>query len=66
VSRIASFGVFIHLETGIDGLIHISKIVDSEVPRVGEDVSVTVESVDPGARRMSLSLTPTEVPMGYK
>jgi len=66
VSRIASFGVFVHLETGIDGLIHISKIVDSEMPRVGEDVSVTVESVDPGARRMSLSLTPTEVPMGYK
>ncbi len=66
VSRIASFGVFVHLETGIDGLIHISKIVDSEMPRVGEDVSVTVESVDPAARRMSLSLTPTEVPMGYK
>ncbi len=66
VSRLASFGVFVHLETGIDGLIHISKIVDSEMPRVGEDVSVTVESVDPGARRMSLSLTPTEVPMGYK
>lgn len=66
VSRIASFGVFVHLETGIDGLIHISKIVDSEMPRVSEDVSVTVESVDPAARRMSLSLTPTEVPMGYK
>lgn len=66
VSRLASFGVFIHLETGIDGLIHISKIVDSEMPRVGEEVSVTVEGVDPAARRMSLSLTPTEVPMGYK
>lgn len=66
VSRIASFGVFVHLEAGIDGLIHISKIVDTEMPRVGEDVSVTVESVDPAARRMSLSLTPTEVPMGYK
>lgn len=66
VSRLASFGVFVHLETGIDGLIHISKIVDSEMPRVGEEVSVTVESVDPAARRMSLSLTPTEVPIGYK
>jgi ribosomal protein S1 len=66
VSRIASFGVFVHLEAGIDGLIHISKIMDGEMPRVGEDVSVTVESVDPDARRMSLSLTPTEVPIGYK
>lgn len=66
VSRVAQFGVFVHLETGIDGLVHISKIVDTEMPRVGEEVSVTVESVDPEARRMSLSLTPTEVPVGYK
>lgn len=66
ISRLASFGVFVHLETGIDGLIHISKIVDSQMPRVTEEVSVTVENVDPVARRMSLSLTPTEVPMGYK
>lgn len=66
VSRIASFGIFVHLETGIDGLIHISKMMDTEMPRVGEDVSVTVESVDPAARRMSLSLTPTQVPIGYK
>jgi small subunit ribosomal protein S1 len=66
VSRIAQFGIFVHLEAGIDGLVHISKIINTEMPRVGEDVSVTVESVDPEARRMSLSLTPTEVPMGYK
>lgn len=66
VSRIAQFGLFVHLEAGIDGLVHISKIVNMEMPRVGEEVSVTVESVDPDARRMSLSLTPTEVPIGYK
>ncbi len=66
VSRVAQFGIFVHLEAGIDGLVHISKIVNMEMPRVGEEVSVTVESVDPGARRMSLSITPTEVPVGYK
>lgn len=66
VSRIAQFGIFVHIETGIDGLVHISKIMNAEMPRVGEEVSVTVESVDPDARRMSLSLTPTEVPVGYK
>ncbi len=66
VSRVAQFGIFVHLEAGIDGLVHISKIMNMEMPRVGEDVSVTVESVDPGARRMSLSITPTEVPVGYK
>lgn len=66
ISRIAQFGIFVHLEAGIDGLVHISKIVNTDMPRVGEEVSVTVESVDPEARRMSLSLTPTEVPIGYK
>ncbi|PWU22437.1 hypothetical protein C5B42_06065 [Candidatus Cerribacteria bacterium 'Amazon FNV 2010 28 9'] len=66
VSRIASFGVFVNIEPGIDGLIHISKIMEGEMPIVGDDISVTVESVDPAARRMSLSITPTEVPMGYK
>lgn len=66
VSRLASFGVFVNLEPGIDGLIHISKIVDSEMPKVGDQVSVTVESVDPAARRMSLSITPTEVPVDYR
>lgn len=66
VSRVAQFGIFVHLQVGIDGLVHISKILNGEMPRVGEEVSVTVESVDPAARRMSLSLTPTEVPMGYK
>ncbi|HSW90228.1 MAG TPA: S1 RNA-binding domain-containing protein [Patescibacteria group bacterium] len=66
VSRVAQFGVFVRLGTGIDGLIHRSKLTEGDMPRVGEDVSVTVESVDPAARRISLSLTPTEVPMGYK
>lgn len=66
VSRVAQFGIFVHLEAGIDGLVHISKITDMEMPRVGEEVTVSVESVDPEARRMSLSLTPTEVPIGYK
>jgi small subunit ribosomal protein S1 len=66
ISRIAQFGIFVHLDAGIDGLVHISKIVNTDMPRVGEEVSVTVESVDPEARRMSLSLTPTEVPIGYK
>lgn len=66
VSRIAQFGIFVRLDAGIDGLVHISKISSTDMPRVGEEVSVTVENVDPQARRMSLSLTPTEVPIGYK
>lgn len=66
VSRIAPFGVFVKIEAGVDGLIHSSKLTPDQVYEPGEDVTVTVESVDPGQRRMSLSVVLTEVPMGYK
>jgi ribosomal protein S1 len=65
VTRIESFGVFIEAEPGIDGLMHISKIGDEQY-EVGQDVTVTVESVSPEKHRMSLGPVMTEVPMGYK
>jgi ribosomal protein S1 len=66
VSRVATFGVFVKLEPGVDGLIHTSKLTPDQTYDVGEDVTVVVESVDPDQRRMSLSVVLTEVPMGYK
>jgi small subunit ribosomal protein S1 len=66
VSRIAPFGVFVKIEAGVDGLIHSSKLTPDQVYEPGEEVTVTVESVDPAQRRMSLSVVLTEVPMGYK
>jgi small subunit ribosomal protein S1 len=66
VTRTAPFGVFVTLEAGVDGLIHISKVPADAEPKVGEDVEVFVESVDPEQRRMSLGMVLTEVPMGYK
>ncbi len=66
VSRVESFGVFVNVEEGVDGLIHASKL-DPEVSyEKDEKVTVTVESVDPDRRRMSLSPVLTEVPVGYK
>lgn len=66
VSRIEPFGAFINVETGVDGLIHSSKL-DPQTPlKKGDKVTVNVESVDPEQRRMSLSLVLTELPMGYK
>ncbi|MBI4034941.1 MAG: S1 RNA-binding domain-containing protein [Candidatus Chisholmbacteria bacterium] len=56
VTRVEQFGVFVNLEPGIDGLIHISKIPAGEEPEVGEKIEVYVESIDPEQRRMSLSL----------
>lgn len=66
VSRTAPFGAFVTLEPGIDGLIHISKIPSGNEPKVGSEIEIFVEHVDPEQRRMSLGLVLTEVPVGYK
>ena len=63
VARLATFGAFVTLDAGIDGLIHISKLGAGkrinhprEVLKEGETVEVKVESVDRENRRLSLSL----------
>jgi ribosomal protein S1 len=66
VTRVAPFGVFVTLEPGVDGLIHISKVSSGEELKVGDKVGVYVESLNPENRRMSLGMVLTEVPVGYK
>ncbi len=66
VTRVEPFGVFVTLEPGVDGLIHISKIEAGKEPEVGRDIDVVVDSVDLENRRMSLGLVLTEVPVMYK
>lgn len=66
VTRIAPFGVFVTMEPGIDGLIHISKIPVGNEPKVDQEVDIYVESVDAEHRRMSLGMVLTEVPVAYK
>lgn len=66
VSRVEPFGVFVHVEAGVDGLIHSSKLDPNTQLKKGDEVTVTVESVDPDQRRMSLSMVLTELPVGYK
>ena len=56
VSRVESFGAFINVEPGVDGLIHNSKLDNDQKLRRGETISVNVESIDKEAKRMSLSL----------
>ncbi len=62
VTRTMDFGAFVELEPGVEGLIHISELARNKVWRVvdvvkpGQDVQVKVLSVDPEARRISLSL----------
>lgn len=66
VSRIEQFGVFVNVEAGVDGLIHSTKLDASQDLKPGDEVTVTVESISPEQRRMSLSMVLTEAPMGYK
>jgi len=66
VVRLAPFGIFINLEPGIEGLIHISKIPAEKNFEVGEKVDCFVEFLDKENRRLSLGLVLKEKPVGYK
>lgn len=66
VTRIAPYGVFIQLEPGIEGLLHVSKIPQGEEPKEGQEVHCVIESIDEAKRKISLTLIPTEKPVGYK
>jgi small subunit ribosomal protein S1 len=63
VRNLTSFGAFVEIEPGIDGLIHISDMSwtkriqhPSEVLRKGEEVEVLVLGVDSENKRISLGL----------
>jgi small subunit ribosomal protein S1 len=62
VSKIASFGAFVELEDGVDGLVHISAISDQRVDKVkdaleiGQDVEARVVKIDRAERRIGLSI----------
>ena len=63
VARLDTFGAFVTLSDGVDGLIHISKLGAGkrinhprEVLKEGETIEVRIESVDRAARRLSLAL----------
>ncbi|HCG20429.1 MAG TPA: 30S ribosomal protein S1 [Verrucomicrobia bacterium] len=62
ISKIASFGAFVELDGGVDGLIHISQISDKRVEKVrdalevGQEVEARVIKVDRGERRIGLSI----------
>jgi small subunit ribosomal protein S1 len=61
VRNFTNFGIFVELEEGVDGLIHISDLSWSkkikhpaEFTKVGEDIEVVVLDVDEENRRLSL------------
>ncbi|HSK30858.1 MAG TPA: S1 RNA-binding domain-containing protein, partial [Candidatus Limnocylindria bacterium] len=63
VISLMDYGAFVELESGIEGLIHISEMSwtrkvahPSKILQVGQQVEVAVLNVDPGHRRISLGL----------
>lgn len=62
VVRIVSFGVFVELEPGLDGLVHISRISKqriekvSDVLNVGQEVKVKILEIDFEKKRIALSI----------
>ena len=67
VTRLATFGAFIDVGVGRDGLVHISELASgfvekpSEIVSVGEEVEVKVLSVD--RRRRQIELGMKEIPI---
>ena len=62
VTKITNFGVFVELEDGLEGLLHISELSDEkisdpqEVVKPDQDVDVKILRVDTDDRKIGLSL----------
>jgi small subunit ribosomal protein S1 len=66
VTRIADFGAFVEIESGIEGLIHISEMSwgkkirhPSDVLKQGDTVDAEILAIKPEERRISLGLKQT-------
>src|SRR5882757_3093722 len=60
---VVDYGVFVELEQGVEGLVHVSEISwnkkvqhPSKVAKVGEEVDVVVLDIKPSDRRVSLGM----------
>ena len=62
VTKITSFGAFVELKDGIDGLVHISQISEERIEKVkdilkpGQQVTARVIKIDRDERRLGLSI----------
>jgi len=62
VTKLTSFGAFVDLKDGIDGLVHISQISEDRVEKVkdvlsaGQEVTARVIKIDRDERRLGLSI----------
>ena len=72
VVRVTDFGAFVELETGIEGLIHISELSEdrvekpSDVIKKADQVKAMVISVDKEAKKIALSIKAVNSQADYK
>ncbi|KUG23175.1 ssu ribosomal protein s1p [hydrocarbon metagenome] len=68
ITNFTDFGIFMEIEEGIEGLVHISEIsqkrvkTSSELYSVGDTVSAVVKSIDPKSKKIRLSIKELEAP----
>lgn len=68
ITNFTDFGIFMEIEEGIEGLVHISEIsqkrvkTSSELYAVGDTVSAVVKSIDARAKKIRLSIKELEAP----
>jgi small subunit ribosomal protein S1 len=67
ITNIQNYGIFVELEKGIEGLVHISEISWTkkfinlkDTFAIGDTIEVKVLGVDPGQRKISLSIKQLE------
>jgi small subunit ribosomal protein S1 len=68
ITNFTDFGIFMEIEEGIEGLVHISEIsqkrvkTSSELYSIGDTVSAAVKSIDPKSKKIRLSIKELEAP----
>ena len=72
VTKLVSFGAFVDLGDGVEGLVHISEMAKQHVDQpnqvcsVGDTVQVKVMEIDLDRRRISLSMKSAAETLGYE
>jgi small subunit ribosomal protein S1 len=68
VTRIVKFGLFVQIELGMEGLVHISELSDepikrpSDIAKIGDELIVRIIDIDFDKRRMAFSVNQVEHP----
>jgi ribosomal protein S1 len=62
VTSVPDFGVFVRIDEGVEGLIHVSQLSSERIDKpsslykVGDEVEAEVVSIDPNDRKIGLSV----------